>query len=78
MTVAFMVVITVFMLGSLAVDQINYMRGECVWASWSEYDRDDGGYVTKLRCIDVDDPLLQDPDFRERVKLRGNVPALEE
>ena len=33
--------------------------------------------VTKLCCIDVDDPLLQDPDFRDIAKLRGNVPPLE-
>lgn len=34
-------------------------------------------YVTKLRCIGVDSPVLQDPDFRDIAKLRGNVPPLE-
>lgn len=75
-TVMLVIVIIVFTLGMLVKDQVNYMRGECVWASWEEYDRDDG-YVTKLRCIDVDSPVLQDPDFRDIAKLRGNVPPLE-
>ena len=75
-TVVLVIVIVVFTLGMLVKDQVNYMRGECVWASWEEYDRDDG-YVTKLRCIDVDSPVLQDPDFRDIAKLRGNVPPLE-
>ena len=74
--IVLVIVLIVFVLGTLVKDQIEYMRGECVWASWEEYDRDDG-YVTKLRCIDVDSPVLQDPDFRDIAKLRGNVPPLE-
>lgn len=75
--VVIVIAMLVFALGTLVKDQIEYMRGECVWASWEEYDHDDG-YVTKLRCIDVDSPVLQDPDFRDIAKLRGNVLALEE
>ena len=68
--------------GWIYVDSVQrFERGECVWATW-EGPLDGGGRHSRHRivrhkvCLDLDDPRLQDPEFRAKAKFRGELPPL--